>query len=271
MSVLLLVESNTTGTGRKFARRAVALGVEPVLICADPDRYPYAVQDGVRQVVADTADEAAVLAAARELGRRSEIAGVTSSSEYYVPCAAATAAATLPVETERHIMECATAAVRAVRMTWGAVHVELRLGRDGPRIIEVNPRPAGGRIPDLVRAALGMDLIDAQVRAALGDIADVEWHGVTDFASIRFLTAPRRAVVADPELAVTAALDVAGVIDAALARTRNECLEPAVDFRGRAGHVVAVAGDAHSAAGAAERGLELLGRALHPARTVEAR
>lgn len=36
MRTLLLVESNTTGTGRLFARRARELGYEPVLAAADP-------------------------------------------------------------------------------------------------------------------------------------------------------------------------------------------------------------------------------------------
>ena len=58
---LLLVESNTTGTGRLFARQARSLGFEPVLAAADPDRYPYAAEDGIRVVRCDTADACAVL------------------------------------------------------------------------------------------------------------------------------------------------------------------------------------------------------------------
>ncbi|MEU4062611.1 hypothetical protein AB0F25_09270 [Streptomyces wedmorensis] len=60
---LLLVESNTTGTGRQFAQRARACGAEPVLPATDPARYPYAAEDGLRTVVVDTADGDALWAA----------------------------------------------------------------------------------------------------------------------------------------------------------------------------------------------------------------
>lgn len=90
--LLLLIESNTTGTGRLFARRAAQRGVEPVLLCADPGRYPYAAEDGLRTVTVDTADEAALWMAVSELAGEAPIAGVLTSSEYYVPTAAAVAA-----------------------------------------------------------------------------------------------------------------------------------------------------------------------------------
>jgi argininosuccinate lyase len=93
VSVLILLESNTTGTGRQFARAATALGIRPVLVCADPARYPWAASDGVEHVLADTADGAATLAAVRALGWSREIAGVTSSSDYYVAAAATIARA----------------------------------------------------------------------------------------------------------------------------------------------------------------------------------
>ncbi|MDG4862760.1 ATP-grasp domain-containing protein, partial [Streptomyces sp. T-3] len=90
-ALFLLIESNTTGTGRQFARRARDLGLEPVLVTADPTRYPYAAEDGLRTRVTNTSSEAAVRATARELAGQAPIAGVTSSSEYYVATAAATA------------------------------------------------------------------------------------------------------------------------------------------------------------------------------------
>ena len=86
---LVLVESNTTGTGRLFCRAAVAAGLRPVLLARDPDRYPYVRDDGIVARVVDTGSAAAVLAACAEL----DPAGVTSSSEYYVGTASETARA----------------------------------------------------------------------------------------------------------------------------------------------------------------------------------
>lgn len=86
---LVLVESNTTGTGRLFCRAAADAGLRPVLLARDPDRYPYVRADGVASRVVDTASLPAVLAACAELSP----AGVTSSSEYFVGTAAEAARA----------------------------------------------------------------------------------------------------------------------------------------------------------------------------------
>jgi biotin carboxylase len=103
---LLLVESNTTGSGRDFARRAAGLGAEPVLLTTDPARYAYVAADGLRFVIADTSSDASLLAAARSVAADRQVAGVTSSSDYYV-LAAACLARTL------HLPGPAPVAVRA--------------------------------------------------------------------------------------------------------------------------------------------------------------
>ncbi|WP_432741901.1 argininosuccinate lyase [Streptomyces sp. JH002] len=90
---LALVESNTTGTGRRFCAAARDRGMRPVVLTRDPERYPYLAQDGVEVRVLDTGDAAAVLAACAELAGDAGLAGVTSSSEYFIATAAATATA----------------------------------------------------------------------------------------------------------------------------------------------------------------------------------
>lgn len=59
-------------------------------------------------------------------------------------------------------------AVAAVGHVHGPAHVELRLSADGPVVIEINPRLAGGMIPELVRHATGVDLISASIQFACG-------------------------------------------------------------------------------------------------------
>lgn len=58
----------------------------------------------------------------------------------------------------------ATDALRAVGFDMGAAHVELRLAADGPRLIEINCRPAGDRITHLVALSTGVDLCAELVR-----------------------------------------------------------------------------------------------------------
>lgn len=89
--VLGLVESNTTGTGRDFAAAARARGLRPVVISARPERYPWVAEDAVEVARADTADAASVAAAARGAGGAA-LAGLVTSSEYFVTVTAQAAA-----------------------------------------------------------------------------------------------------------------------------------------------------------------------------------
>jgi argininosuccinate lyase len=403
--LLLLVESNTTGTGRQFAQRAAALGITPVLLAAEPGRYPYVAHDAVDRVVTATSDQDAVLETARALGRDADIAGITSSSEYYIetaarcaralglpgpapeavracrhkgcqreilktaglggpefvrartvaevrdagirypvvlkPCsgsgsvgvrlcaneAEATAHAArllrvtenerglgvpaeilveeymtgpefsvemfagiavatvgkrvgplpwfvetghdtpsrLPADRERLLVDASRDAVAALDLGWGAAHVELRLGATGARIVEVNPRLAGGMIPELIRRAYGVDLVDIQVRAAAGLPCDPA-ASARSAASIRFLTADASCTVGDPSGPVAAARGVEGVVEVAIYRPPGEAIAPAEDFRGRIGHVISVSDRLDATApSAADLGLTELRAALRPA------
>ena len=71
-------------------------------------------------------------------------------------------------------------------------HVEHRQ----PYIIEINPRPAGDRIPDLVRATTGLDLRTAALAIALGETPQQGRKPPTaPVAGIRFFHADRAGVV----------------------------------------------------------------------------
>ncbi|MFH7596344.1 pyridoxal-phosphate dependent enzyme [Streptomyces racemochromogenes] len=76
--------------------------------------------------------------------------------------------APLPAATAQSITDTVTAALDAAGIRLGATHTEVKLTAEGPALVEINPRPAGGMIPELVRLATGVDLLDAQLRAALG-------------------------------------------------------------------------------------------------------
>jgi ATP-grasp domain len=71
-------------------------------------------------------------------------------------------------------------------------HVEFRLDDGQVRLIEVNPRPAGGPIPALVRAVTGTGLADLHVAAHLGD-ADAVLDAMTcaGYAGAAFLVPGR--------------------------------------------------------------------------------
>ncbi|GJF34683.1 carboxylase [Kitasatospora sp. NE20-6] len=96
-----------------------------------------------------------------------------------------------PAET-RAAADTAIQAIEALGLDQLVAHTEIKLTPAGPRVVEVNPRPAGNRITELVRRVTGVDLAAACVDVALGRRPDVTARptGVTS-AAIAFLLPDR--------------------------------------------------------------------------------
>ncbi|MEW9548792.1 ATP-grasp domain-containing protein [Nonomuraea sp. NPDC050783] len=69
----------------------------------------------------------------------------------------------------RQAEQTAVAAVKALGLELGVAHTELRLTPAGPALIEVNPRPAGNQITELVRRVTGIDLPMIHAGLAAGE------------------------------------------------------------------------------------------------------
>lgn len=70
--------------------------------------------------------------------------------------------------------QTALGALKALGLVEGVVaHTEIKLTSTGPRVVEVNPRPAGNRITELVRHVTGIDLAAAFVDVSLGHAPDL--------------------------------------------------------------------------------------------------
>ena len=392
MSWLAFVESNTSGTGRLFAKAAMAEGFRPVLLTNDSTRYAYAAEDGIDVATVDTRDETALLKQCRRLSSASALAGVTTTSEYFVVTAAdlaqtlnlpapspaalrdcrdkrkqrarlhnagvnipmfravgsaraAVAAAEelgfpvvlktvggsgsvgvklcesntqvedhaaallrqrrnergLPVarqilvesladgpeysvetfdrevigitrkllgplpffvevghdypavlqpDTEAAIRQTALRALDALGLGWGPAHIELRLGASGPAIIEVNPRLAGGFIPELLRLSHGINLISETIKLVVGRQPDLQ-KSSSGYSSIRFLMPPREGVLIGVE-GIEESQGIPGIVDLKLYAKAGDTLRLRGDFRDRVGHVVACADTPEAAREAAE-------------------
>ncbi|ROQ63241.1 ATP-grasp domain-containing protein [Streptomyces sp. 840.1] len=82
--------------------------------------------------------------------------------------------AALPAPDTEAAGRTAVAAIRALGLTDGVVaHTEIKLTANGPRVVEVNPRPAGNRITELVHRVTGIDLVASFVAVSLGREPDV--------------------------------------------------------------------------------------------------
>src|SRR6266702_1265845 len=91
-----------------------------------------------------------------------------------------------PLPEESAIRAVVVAAHKALGIHMGVTHAELRLTKQGPRMIELGMRSAGDLIPYLVRLATGVDLNEASARIAVNDMPVLEPLRLTA-AAIRFL------------------------------------------------------------------------------------
>jgi len=71
------------------------------------------------------------------------------------------------------LTEFTRAAVAAVGLTDCVSHLEVKLTSAGPRIVELNPRPGGNRISELVRRVTGIDLALVHAQLAAGEVPDL--------------------------------------------------------------------------------------------------
>ncbi|WP_327261391.1 ATP-grasp domain-containing protein [Streptomyces sp. NBC_01232] len=69
---------------------------------------------------------------------------------------------------DQQLIDTAVAAHRALGITVGATHSELRMTADGPRMIEVAARLGGDQIPYVHRLASGVDMVALTVEALTG-------------------------------------------------------------------------------------------------------
>ena len=125
-------------------------------------QWPPAAIDGYGDYVS-----AEAVVAAGEL----EVLGVTGRMPLAMPFreTGMFAPSQLTADEEDAVRAVATSATHAIGVEVGCLHIEIKRTSDGPRVIEVNGRVAGGGIPDLLLSASGENLHAAAAAAAMGE------------------------------------------------------------------------------------------------------
>jgi biotin carboxylase len=137
------------------------------------------------------------------------------------------------------VARVAEAAAQALDVTDGPTYTQLRIGPEGPQVMELAARLGGGHDAELVLAALGVDLNGLALAAALGE--DVEAptpEPLAGGAVVRFLVPP------EGELRAVEGLEEAhaqaGVLDVRVYREPGHVFGPFRRGADRAGAVLAV-------------------------------
>jgi biotin carboxylase len=139
---------------------------------------------------------------------------------------------------------------RALGLTLGPFHCELRMVGGEPVLIEIGARLAGDHIVDLVDLATGISLARAMLALHTGTdfgVVGVQRAPRAKFAGVRFFTAPPGQRGYSRAQGLDQARSMAGVTELALDIGPGEPIPPAEDFRCRLGHAIFTA-DSYSEA-----------------------
>ncbi|MGW4642230.1 ATP-grasp domain-containing protein [Sphaerisporangium sp. NPDC004334] len=131
-------------------------------------------------------------------------------------------------------------ALAAVGVQHGPTHTEVRLLPDGVAVVEINPRLAGGMIPELISLVDGLDLLEQQIRGAIGMPVTLEQRH-EGYAGIRFLVADRAGEVRAVS-GVERAAALPGVARVGVTAAPGTRVGPPRSAYDRFGHVIARGG-----------------------------
>ena len=148
------------------------------------------------------------------------------------------------------IVATALASVAALGIDWAASHAEIRLGRTGPRVMEIGARLGGGCITShLVPLATGIDMLRAAIEIAMGHTPDLR-RSAPRGAAIRFFV-PKPGHVRQIN-GLEGARRMPGVCNLDVYLPKGDIVPALRDSTCRVGHVICEGADAYEAIGRGE-------------------
>ena len=98
---------------------------------------------------------------------------ITTEAPYFVEMGH-TQPSRLPKDVQDEIRRVTEAACKAIGITTGPSHTEIKITKDGPKIVELGARLGGDNITTfLVPLSTGVDMVECCIRLALGEKADI--------------------------------------------------------------------------------------------------
>lgn len=111
---------------------------------------------------------------------------LTTGAPYFVEMGHSQPSA-LPKDTQRKIREAAIAANKAIGITSGPSHTEIKVTKDGPKIVELGARLGGDNITThLVPLSTGVDMVEGCIKIALGEKPEIN-RKIEKASAIRYI------------------------------------------------------------------------------------
>ncbi|WP_207953738.1 ATP-grasp domain-containing protein [Sinorhizobium meliloti] len=135
------------------------------------------------------------------------------------------------------VVDLSLRCLEGLGLGWGPTNVEFRWTKQGPVVIEVNPRLAGGASPRLVQLSCGINLIREHIKVAIGQEWDLR-SGHSCTAIVRHLV-PDSDGILDWISGGSRAAAIQGVADVKFHMKPKERIIRRGDYTDTLGHVIA--------------------------------
>lgn len=175
--------------------------------------------------------------------------------------------ALLTDEEYNRLADVSLSCLRALDLGWGPTNIEFRWTRDGPVVIEVNPRMAGTPDPQLVHLAYGVDLVTEHIRLIIGDEGDL-CRRHSRIAAARFLVADRDGTL-DWIAGGSRALALPGVAEVKFYAEPKTPIVRKGDYRDTIGHVIVASPTIAQTEATLQRAVDLIDWSITPRPTLD--
>ncbi|WP_460013228.1 ATP-grasp domain-containing protein [Lysinibacillus sp. CTST325] len=142
-----------------------------------------------------------------------------------------------PKEIQTGLEEVLQSIVNAFNIENGALHLELRLTKNGWKLIEINPRISGGAMNTMLHAAFGFNLVEETLKLFLGERPDINPRH-RKFVYTKYVIVESKGIL-EKVIGRNRATNSPGVVDVYVKPKRGTLLTPPLSMGHRYAYVIA--------------------------------
>ncbi|MGE7674349.1 ATP-grasp domain-containing protein [Lysinibacillus sp. NPDC094403] len=142
-----------------------------------------------------------------------------------------------PKEIQTGLEEVLQSIVKAFNIENGTLHLELRLTKNGWKLIEINPRISGGAMNTMLHAAFGFNLVEETLKLFLGERPDINPKH-RKFVYTKYVIVESKGIL-EKVIGRNKATKSPGVVDVYVKPKRGTLLTPPLSMGHRYAYVIA--------------------------------
>nr|WP_216604695.1 ATP-grasp domain-containing protein [Lysinibacillus fusiformis] len=142
-----------------------------------------------------------------------------------------------PLDIQAGIEEVLQSIVKAFDIENGALHLELRLTKNGWKLIEINPRISGGAMNNMLQAALGFSLVEETLKLLLGEEPNLKPRH-KKFVYTKYVIVESKGIL-EKVIGRTRATNSTGVVEVYVKPRKGTLLTPPLSMGHRYAYVIA--------------------------------